>query len=67
MNEKIPLQTAPDRDKIDEQTPVITADDAKRQHDYHMAQVHFWRRVLRLEPLNTRSAQRRIVSDLGRG
>ncbi len=67
MNENLLLQSASVRDRMNEHSPVITEEDAKRQHDYHMAQVHFWRRVLNLEPLNTRSAQRRIVSELGRG
>jgi len=43
---------------INEQSFSVTLDEAKRQHDYHMAQVHFWRKKLGYAPIITRSSQK---------
>lgn len=45
--------------RLTESPLAITAEDAKRQHDYHLAQVHFWRKKLGYAPIITRSSQKR--------
>lgn len=61
MEEITPLQNVDNSGTINEQPPVITVEDAKRQHDYHLAQVHFWRKKLGYAPIITRSAHKRLL------